>query len=100
MKQLEIVTTGVSAPVFLWAKAEESYRFYIDVQHAEVAIELSYSSSACKRILFEPYPVGKLNSDFAFEAFGVSAIRLRVLKMEGEHAEVALTIEKGKCNGK
>ena len=93
MQSIRMNRAGTSVPVFLCPKVE-AHRFYVDVSAgAEVSLQLSYERAGAKNRTWETYPVGKLTSDFAFEEFGVSAVRLCVVKKAEGNIDVQLVIE-------
>lgn len=94
MKTLKVNTAGASAPVFLCG---DRHRFYLEnYSNSEVTLQLSYEHKGGKPIWLT-YPVGKLNSDFAFEEFGVSAVRLRVANTEKRNVDVELIVHNVGC---
>ena len=80
-------TTGMKKPVFLWDDLNKK-RIFIDVPKG-AKVELQYSYDEVKlneennaSVRWHSYEAGYLESDFAFEIIGISAVRLHIQKPE------------------
>lgn len=97
MKQIKLRKAGASAPVFLCDEANARHRIYIDNHsQSEVTLQLSYEEQG-RNPVWITSPVGKLNSDFACEEFGVSAVRLQALNTVNGNVDVELTVHSVDC---
>ena len=78
----EMQQMGVSKPVFLKSdNGAERHRFFVDVNAGSAVVEVSHCPhdihlNAPRRVAWLPLSVGELNTSFATENVGATAVRL------------------------